>query len=207
MYLTKKTNIEKFDFEIYKNSEYGNRVFTKKDGTKITMIDFDKENGGVQSETSPKPNFFTTFKEFYSNGNLKKKEHFLGRFVKIGVSENFDEDGSKNSSVNEDENFGTIKPNDILRFLEKKGFINLQNGDGRENPDGSPKFELNYEKNVQIQSSKNSYKSVWHITITQGRGITPKDLEGVNVIGEPSEWFPFTYDIDGETGNVIMESK
>ena len=54
LYLTKKVNTEKFDFEIYKNSEYGNRVFTKKDGTKITMIDFDKENGGVQSETPPK---------------------------------------------------------------------------------------------------------------------------------------------------------
>jgi hypothetical protein len=46
-----------------------------------------------------------------------------------------------------------------------------------------------------------------HITISKGRGITPKNLEDVNVIGEPSKWFPITYDIDGKTGKVIMESK
>jgi hypothetical protein len=46
-----------------------------------------------------------------------------------------------------------------------------------------------------------------HITISKGRGITSKKLEDVNVIGEPSEWFQITYDIDGETGKVIMESK
>ncbi len=190
--LTKNIIAEKFDFEVYKNSEYGNRVFVKKDGTKITMIDFDKENGGVQNEIPAKPKFYTIYKEFYPNGNLKKKESFLGRFVKVGVSEYFNEDGSNHKTINEDENFEAIKPNDILNFLEKKGYIVLKTGEGRENKDGSPKFELNYEKLEQGLLSDSNKKSIWHITISQGRGITPKDLEGVNVMGEPSKWFPTT---------------
>lgn len=190
-----KKNMEKFNFEIYKETDYGIEKYIKKDGTEILMIGFNEKKGGFINEKPAKPSFHTFYKEFYPNGNIRKKEKYIGKYVKIDISEHYDENFNLVKEINEDEKFGKVKPNDILLFLEKEGYINVKTGQGRENTDGSPKFELGYEDNI------------WFITISQGRGITPTDLEGVDLIGEPSEWFPYTYEIDGNTAKVLKTNK
>lgn len=186
---------EKFDFEIYKKTDYGIEKYVKSDGTEIFMIGFNEKSGGFIHENPVKPNFYTTYKEFYTNGNIKKKEKYIGKYVKIGVSQYYDEKSNLEKEIDENEKFGKIKPSDVLLFLEKEGYINCKTGQGRENKDGSPKFELGYEDNI------------WYITIPQGRGITPEDLEGVELIGEPSKWFPYTYELDGNTGKLLKTNK
>jgi hypothetical protein len=142
--LTSKKNnvmIEKFDFEDYykrmKNNPLGNS-YLKEDGTKIFI------NGIVGSpslyEYPPKPSFLTVYKEFYANGNLKKKETYIGERTKTGISRYYDENGNLIKEVYEDQKFGKIKPQQVLEFLQEKGYIDLKTGKGRADEDGQPVF-------------------------------------------------------------------
>lgn len=187
--------VEKFDFELYKKSNFGSEKVMAKNGNLLSNFGFDDSIGGFQIETPLKPNFYTFYKEFYTNGNIKKVNKLFGGIVKIDTSEHYDEKGSLIKTEDENKKFGKIKPNDILLFLQKEGYINVKTGEGRENKDGSPKFETSFDNNI------------WYITIKQGRGITLADLAGSKSIGEPSEWFPFSYEIDGDTGKVLKTNK
>ncbi|APT23254.1 hypothetical protein BU993_11865 [Flavobacterium columnare] len=188
----KNTMIEKFDFEIYKKTEYGLKRYSKENGNCIIGMEFTENKGGSQDEMLPLPSFLKMYKEFYANGNLKRKETYIGKNVKIGISEYYDEDGTLNKKVNEDEKFGKIKYTDCLTFLDKKGYIDLKTGKGRENENQSPVFELDYSES----------DNMWYITVVEGKVIkTPPD----NSIGEPSGWLPIVFKMDGETGKVTEE--
>ncbi|MBF6658698.1 hypothetical protein BZL53_06195 [Flavobacterium columnare] len=189
---TKNTMVEKFDFEVYKKTEFGWKNYEKPNGFEVFDIGFDKEKGGALRERAPKPYFYVVYKEFFANSNLKKKETYIGENVKIGISEYYDEDGTLNKKVNEDEKFGKIKYTDCLTFLDKKGYIDLKTGKGRENENQSPVFELDYSES----------DNMWYITVVEGKVIkTPPD----NSIGEPSGWLPIVFKMDGETGKVTEE--
>ncbi len=189
---TKNTMVEKFDFEVYKKTEFGWKNYEKPNGFEVFDIGFDKEKGGSLRERAPKPYFYVVYKEFYANSNLKKKETYIGENVKIGISEYYDEDGTLDKKVNEDEKFGKIKYTDCLAFLEKKDYIDLKTGKGRENENQSPVFELDYSESDNL----------WYITVVEGKVIkTPPD----NSIGEPSGWLPLVFKMDGETGKVTEE--
>lgn len=185
--LEKKKMVEKFDNELYKKTNYGFDQFTKKDGTLVYMIDFDSLSGGVSKEIPPKPSFKTIYKEFYANGNIKKKETFVGEKTKIDVSEYYDEDG-KVEKVEESKKFGKIKPEDVLRFLESKKIINLSTGNGRFLENGQSSFEVYFdEKNKEFL-----------ITIIEGKPNTgPWDD-----IGEPPAFLPIVYKMNGESGKI-----
>jgi hypothetical protein len=189
----KKNNpmIEKFDFEVYKKTNSGWNRYVKKDSFEIYMIDFDENDGGFQRERAPKPNFYTIYKEFYGNGNLKKKETYIGENVKIGISEYYDEDGTLDKTVNEDEKFGKIKYTDCLNFLEKKGYIDIKTGNGREDKDGRAVFEFYF--------NDENGKKAWIMSIIKGR---PND-QIPSGIGEPLDALPLNFIMDGETGKVI----
>ena len=182
-----KKMVEKFDIEIYKKTNYGFDNYTKKDGTLISMIDFDSLKGGVLKEVPPKPSFKTVYKEFYPNGNIKKKEIFIGERTKIDTSEYYDQDGNV-EKVEENEKFGKVKPEDVLKFLESKKIINIFNGKGRLDKDGRPTFEIQFDKN----------KKEYIITIVEGKPNT----ESWDDIGEPLAFLPLIYKMDGETGKV-----
>ncbi|MET3045514.1 hypothetical protein [Flavobacterium covae] len=189
---TKNTMVEKFDFEVYKKTEFGWKNYEKPNGFEVFDIGFDKEKGGALRERAPKPYFYVVYKEFFANSNLKKKETYIGENVKIGISEYYDEDGTLDKKVNEDEKFGKIKYTDCLTFLDKKGYIDLKTGKGRENENQSPVFELDYSES----------DNMWYITVVEGKVIkTPPD----NSIGEPSGWLPIVFKMDGETGKVTEE--
>ncbi|MCH4830228.1 MULTISPECIES: hypothetical protein [Flavobacterium] len=188
----KNTMIEKFDFEVYKKTEYGENRYLKNDGFEIIEMAFIKDKKGFQREFEPKPSFKKIYKRFYGNGNLNSKETYIGENVKIGISEYYNEDGTLDKKVNEDEKFGKIKYSDCLTFLDKKGYIDLKTGKGRENENQSPVFELDYSES----------DNMWYITVVEGKVIkTPPD----NSIGEPSGWLPIVFKMDGETGKVTEE--
>lgn len=185
--ITSKKMVEKFDQNLYKKTNYGFNTFNKADGTIISMIDFNEKEGGVQKEILPKPSFKTIYKEFYPNGDIKKKEIYVGERMKIDTSEYYDEKG-KIEKVDENKKFGKVKPNDVLKFLEEKKVINLITGDGRFDEDEHPNFE------IVFNPSKNEYI----ITIMKGKpNKGPWDE-----IGEPPAFLPTVYKMDGETGKV-----
>lgn len=180
---------EKFDFEIYKKTEYGLNPYILKNGNTINSMSFLENKNGFQYEELPKPSFETVYKEFNKDGEITKEEHYIGEKLKVGVSVYYDEMGNVRE-VNENEKFGKIKPIDALKFLEKKGLINLKTGEGRKTKDGWPSFELSYEK----VEGRNQFI----IIIKEGKPNTgPWDD-----IGEPPAFLPMTYLMDGETGEV-----
>ncbi|MCJ1810484.1 MULTISPECIES: hypothetical protein [Flavobacterium] len=190
---TKNTMIEKFDFEVYKKTEYGENRYLKNDGFEIIEMAFIKDKKGFQREFEPKPSFKKIYKRFYGNGNLNSKETYIGENVKIGISEYYNEDGTLDKKVNEDEKFGKIKYTDCLAFLEKKGYIDLKTGKGREDKDERPLFELYF-------NDEKGHKS-WVISIIKGK---PNNLPPDH-IGEPLDALPLDFIMDGETGKITEE--
>ena len=185
--LNESKMIEKFDFELYKKTNFGFENLIKQDGSKVVMIDFDSLSGGVIKEIPPNPSFKTIYKEFYPNGNIKKKEIFIGERTKIDTSEYYDENGNA-EEIDENKKFGKIKPNDVLKFLEKKKIINLSTSEGRFDENRNPSFEIQY----------NEKKNTYLITIVNGKPNTGP-FDG---IGEPLAFLPISYQMDGETGKV-----
>jgi hypothetical protein len=157
-------------------------------GNEIYMMENPKENSvGIQYERLPSPSFYTIYKEFYPDGFLKKKETLLGQYIKVGISEYYDEKG-KLDTKNEDEKFGKIKPADVLKILDKKKIINLSTGEGRFDENGNSAFTITFDEN------KNEYT----VIVEKGRANTNPEFG----IGEPPAFIPVYYIIDGETGNV-----
>lgn len=188
---TKNTMVEKFDFDEYSKRTSAVHIFHKND-TIYEMV-YNPKRGGHMYMTLPNPSFFKIYKEFYVNGNLKKKETYIGENVKIGISEYYDEDGTLDKKVNEDEKFGKIKYTDCLVFLEKKGYIDLKTGKGREDKDGKPLFELYF-------NDEDGHKS-WVISIIKGK----PNIAIPSGIGEPLDALPLDFIMDGETGKVTEE--
>ena len=190
------TTIEKFDFEIYKKTNQGSNEYTLSNGNIIYSMVFFKNEGGALYERLPSPSFLTVYKEFYANGNLKKKETYIGENVKVSISRYYDEQGNLIKEVNEDLKFGKIKPQQVLEFLQGKGYINLKTGEGQIDEDGRPVFKLNF--------GKQNNEKYWIITIV--KGITNTDPKNFPKIGEPPAFLPLHYVMDGETGEVKIDS-
>lgn len=179
---------EKINKELAVKFEEDSDFFYKlPNGNEIFTMENPKGNSvGVQYERLPSPSFYTIYKEFYSDGFIKKKETLLGQYTKVGISEYYDENGNVQTK-NEDEKFGKIKPEDVLKILDRKRIINLSTGEGRLDENGNPAFTINYDEN------KNEYT----VTLENGKANTNPDFG----IGEPSAFLPVYYSINGETGD------
>ena len=189
------TMIEKFDFNIYEKTNKGSDEYTLPNGNTIFSIGFIKNKKGFQYERLPPPSFLTIYKEYYANGNLKLKETYIGQQVKVGISQYYDEQGNLIKKVNEDQKFGKIKPQQVLEFLQEKGYINLRTGKGRVDEEERPVFKLYFgEKN------KEKY---WVISIV--KGIPNTDPKNFPKFGEPPAYLPLNYVMDGETGKVKID--
>ena len=70
------TIIEKFDFEIYNKTNHGSDEYTLSNGNRIYSMIFFKNEGGSLYERLLPPSFLTVYKEYYANGNLKKREMY-----------------------------------------------------------------------------------------------------------------------------------
>ena len=189
------TTIEKFDFEIYNKTNYGSDEYTLSSGNHIYAMGFLKNKGGFLYERLSSPSFLTVYKEFYANGNLKKKETYIGENVKVSISRYYDEQGNLIKEVNEDLKFGKIKPQQVLEFLQGKGYINLKTGEGQIDEDGRAVFKLNF--------GEQNNEKYWIITIV--KGIPNTDPKNFPKIGEPPAFLPLHYVMDGETGEVKID--
>ena len=183
--------IEKFDFERYDKAEQTPVVYTKQDGTRVFMYRGNSNSGGDYHEYPPLPSFLTICKEFYPSGNLKKKETYIGEWVKVDTSYYYAEDGSLIKQVDENLKFGKIKPQDVLNFLQEKGYIDQKTGKGRSDEYGHEVFGLDF-----VNEKGEKY---WIITIVKGKPNTDWDI---TEIGEPPAYLPIHYYMDGETGKV-----
>lgn len=191
------TLIEKFDFDIYEKTHKGSDKYILSNGNTIFSMVFFKDKIGFQRERLPAPSFLTIYKEFYPNGFLKKKETYIGGNVKVGISRYYDEQGNLIKETDEDQKFGKIKPQQVLEFLQEKGYINLKTGKGRLDKDGQPVFELGfYEENG---------KKIWTIGIIKGK--LNDETKNFPKFGEPPAYLPKIYVIDGDTGKVTIEGE
>ncbi|UHO37413.1 hypothetical protein H5J24_17100 [Chryseobacterium capnotolerans] len=125
------TMVEKFDFALFKKYQESNGTLELKNGyTVLSMSAPEKDEAGTLEELLPKPSFLYVYKEFYPNGNLKKKETHISETVKVEKSEYYDKDGNLEKTVDEDQNYGKIKYQDVLNFLDKKDTSPLKQEQG-----------------------------------------------------------------------------
>ena len=134
----------------------------------------------------------TIYKEFGADGYIIKKEHFIGQNAKIGVSGYF-ENNSNVKTIDEDKKFGKIKPIDALKFLEKKGILNLKTGEVKQTTSGEDRFGLSF-----VEERGHKY---FIIVIKEG-----KNYDSPIGIGEPPSGSSVAYYMDGESG-VVTDKK
>lgn len=159
-------------------------------GELINITGSVEEGGFIENIIHAKPSFKKTYKEFYPDGYIKKKEIYVGEKTKIDISEYYDKKG-KLHKVDENKKFGKIKPDDVLKFLEKKKVINLLTGTGRFNENGEASFEMLFDEQ----------KKEYTIIITEGKPNTgPFDN------GEPPAFLPLIYIMNGETGDFVEKN-
>ncbi|TWP30761.1 hypothetical protein ETU08_03995 [Apibacter muscae] len=188
--------------------------YIKKDGTKATFIGM-LGYGALSlriEEYPPVPNILLQVKKVYYNNDILESEKKYFSKVLIGRSRYYDENGKLIKEVDEDAKFGAIKPQDIIDFLDREGYINKQTGEIGINKEGSKysfiKIEFNPESNL------------WFIYIEGGREYTPREIEKIEELstiknedgslGYDNYLFPdsytYTYEIDGETGKVLSNN-
>jgi hypothetical protein len=129
---------------------------------------------------------------------MEAKGKFIGQYLKIGIWEYYDEKGKLIKEEDEDAKFGKVKMGQILKFIEKEGWIDLSTGKGREeiaytNSDqgyiNHEIFTLSFLKKGEDPAQYNDYP-VWFITI-EARPET--------------NFYETNYEIHGETGEVLKK--
>lgn len=126
-----KTGLEIYNYEPGKNAKTNPAVV--KTGNGWTILIYPMMSGGaIYDEYSPSTDFQYVQKKFYPSGMLKQISYFYQSNLKIGIWKYYDEQGNLLKEVDEDKKFekSKIKINDILKLLEKEGWINLKTGEG-----------------------------------------------------------------------------
>ena len=186
-------NYEKFDFEA------AEKYVTRWGSIEMKIGDTIREIFKLKSQLSymdylPSSEFYVVAKKFYMNGNIKSKANLFGP-VLFGIYEEYDENGYCIKKVNEDEKFGKIKREDVVRFLEKQGWFNRKTGENKvaeESPlktDGT--FYREIRRYIRIGFSRAKYDA-------SGKEIKPPEW---SIIINPYFKQHITeYDINGNTG-------
>ena len=177
---TMKTT-ERFDVQYYKsiikkkNSYEGatSAQYVERNGTE-TYVSFN-DDGFVLQEIKP----FTyemIVRNYYKNSIIKSKGKFLCHSsVKIGIWCEYDKQGNLIKETDEDKKFEKLrlKPINILRWLEKEGYIDRKNGKGQEKflkQGDEPGISISFGK-ISAPNAKFEKDSVlWTITITDKGG-------------------------------------
>ena len=177
---TMKTT-ERFDVQYYKsiikkkNSYEGatSAQYVERNGTE-TYVSFN-DDGFVLQEIKP----FTyemIVRNYYKNSIIKSKGKFLCHSsVKIGIWCEYDKQGNLIKETDEDKKFEKLrlKPINILRWLEKEGYIDRKTGKGQEKfvkQGNEPGISISFGK-ISAPNAKFEKDSVlWTITITDKGG-------------------------------------
>ena len=191
---------EKYDFEAVKNSKT-NPYVTKKGDTIVLMYKM-TESGAYYIEYPDSVSFYHRVKYFYPNGIMESQGNAVGQGMLVGIWWYYDKKGNLVREEDKDAGYGKTKVENILKFIEKEGWINLKTGEGREHPiikdgmiyDGIQRcrFSLSFidkEKDKDM-SMENDPPRLWVVNIP------------------PAQWNKYyytTYYIDGDTGEVLKK--
>ena len=173
---TMKTT-ERFDVQYYKsiikekNSYEGatSAQYVERNGTE-TYVSFN-DDGFVLQEIKP----FTyemIVKNYYKNCILKSKGKLLCHSsVKIGIWREYDKQGNLIKETDEDKKFEKLrlKPINILRWLEKEGYIDRKTGKGQEKfvkEGDEPNIDIYFWLSTRADGSK-TIPAGWSIDITE----------------------------------------
>ena len=173
---TMKTT-ERFDVQYYKsiikkkNSYEGatSAQYIERNGTE-TYVSFN-DDGFVLQEIKP----FTyemIVRNYYKNSIIKSKGKFLCHSsVKIGIWREYDKQGNLIKETDEDKKFEKLrlKPINILRWLEKEGYIDRKTGKGQEKfvkEGDEPNIDIYFWLPTRAEGSK-TIPAGWSIDITE----------------------------------------
>ena len=173
---TMKTT-ERFDVQYYKNiikkkNSYEGATsaqYVERNGTE-TYVSFN-DDGFVLQEIKP----FTyemIVRNYYKNCIIKSKGKFLCHSsVKIGIWREYDNQGNLIKETDEDKKFEKLrlKPINILRWLEKEGYIDRKTGKGQEKfvkEGDEPNIDIYFWLSTRAEESK-TIPAGWSIDITE----------------------------------------
>ena len=173
---TMKTT-ERFDVQYYKsiikkkNSYEGatSAQYVERNGTE-TYVSFN-EDGFVLQEIKPFA-YEMIVKNYYKNCILKSKGKLLCHSsVKIGIWCEYDKQGNLIKETDEDKKFEKLrlKPINILRWLEKEGYIDRKTGKGQEKfvkEGDEPNIDIYFWLSTRAEGSK-TIPAGWSIDITE----------------------------------------
>ena len=137
---TMKTT-ERFDVQYYKskikevNGKDGDNsfaIYVDRDSTQVKVY-FDKDYDALV--TIPPFTYYKEVRIFHKNGVLKKSgKRFFCSSIDIGIWREYDNQGNLIKETDEDKKFEKLrlKPINILRWLEKEGYIDRKTGKGQE---------------------------------------------------------------------------
>ena len=168
---------ERFDVQYYKsiikekNSYEGatSVQYVERNGTE-TYVSFN-DDGFVLQEIKP----FTyemIVRNYYKNCIIKSKGKFLCHSsVKIGIWREYDKQGNLIKETDEDKKFEKLrlKPINILRWLEKEGYIDRKTGKGQEKfvkEGDEPNIDIYFWLSTRAEGSK-TIPAGWSIDITE----------------------------------------
>ena len=167
---------EKLDLNLYKEME-GKNYIIKPNGNIIYSLGPD-----FYYEYTSKYPYYQIVRTFYPNNLLKDKSYCLD-LVNFGKTLHYDEKG-KLAVIDEDKKFGKIKIDFILKFMEKKGLINLKTGKGGfDFKSGRKYWVVTNPSSVFIKDSHSRfpYKDQnWYIDGETGQVYTEEEFENRN---------------------------
>lgn len=159
-----------FDIKIFNEKSINGTYEFETDSSRVKQI---KYFDNYVEYIHPKGKFYDMYNVYYPNGNIK--EHGLRiTGLKIGKWEFYDELENV-TIVDEDAKFAGFDYNVALRFLHKKGFINLDTGDGAGN------FTIGFnsdKKRWKVEAKDNNEQwRLYTLTGKTGRVISVKDIK------------------------------
>ena len=181
---TMKTT-ERFDVQYYKNKikevngkdgDNSFAIYVDRDSTQVKVY-FDKDYDALV--TIPPFTYYKEVRIFHKNGVLKKEgKRLFCSSIDIGIWREYDYQGNLIKETDEDKKFEKLrlKPINILRWLEKEGYIDRKTGKGQEKfvkQGDEPSIRISFGK-ISASNAKFEKDSVlWTITITdKGSDIT-----------------------------------
>ena len=178
---TMKTT-ERFDVQYYKskikevNGKDGDdsfAIYVERDCTQVKVY-FDKDYDALV--TIPPFTYYKEVRIFHKNGVLMESgKRFFCSSIDIGIWREYDNQGNLIKETDEDKKFEKLrlKPINILRWLEKEGYIDRKTGKGQEKfvkQGNEPGIRISFGK-ISAPNAKFEKDSVlWTITIRDGGG-------------------------------------
>ena len=178
---TMKTT-ERFDVQYYKskikevNGKDGDNsfaIYVERDSTQVKVY-FDKDYDALV--TIPPFTYCKEVRIFHKNGVLMESgKRFFCSSIDIGIWREYDNQGNLIKETDEDKKFKKLrlKPINILRWLEKEGYIDRKTGKGQEKfvkQGNEPGIRISFGK-ISAPNAKFEKDSVlWTITIRDGGG-------------------------------------